>query len=165
MSSTRDAILKFSARQVKKTQRKKRNNSPEKEIVKQVLDWLNKNGFHAFVVESKAVFSQSAGTYLQGQTTPGVSDVLGTCPAQTSGRAMYCEVKAAQRRSTAKPHQIEFLTQTISRGGFGLVTDSVEHLERLYLAWVSSNYDKQILLDDLPRKVLRRSDQNSDLGF
>lgn len=133
--SARDALLNYSKKQIK-TKRTKRNSSPEKEVEKEVMHWLRTHGFSCHVVESKAVYSPSAGGYKSGQTIPGFSDVVGCDP---NGMAVFIELKAKGRNSTLKEHQYLFLKNKIEHGAFAVCVDSVMLLERVYQNWCLAN--------------------------
>lgn len=147
--STRNAILNYASRQANKIEREskpaRKNAKPEKQTEKQVMSWLKSHGFFCHVVEAKAVYNPKAGRYLTGQTVSGMPDVVGVCP---QGRAVFIELKAKGKRSTVSKKQYDFLKQVISRGGFGIVCDSVEFLE---YAW--EGYNKGFNLERiLPNK-------------
>lgn len=117
------------------------------------MKWLDQNGFSCHVVESKAVYSHSAGRYLGGQTSVGFSDIVGVTP---NGIAAFIEVKAPGRLSTAKPHQIAFLLSKAKLGAFAVVVDSVDLLERVYQEFehrrkMSPDLGKNLLLRRLAR--------------
>jgi len=139
---------------------KRRNRKPEKQVEKVVMSWLRQHGFSCHVVESKAIFSPSRGSYLRGQTVPGFSDIAGCC---SSGYGCFIELKAPGKRSTVSDAQLAFLTEKIKRGAFAVVTDSTEHLELAYMAWFDLREDNirlgcEFLMDDLPKKRQRDND-------
>lgn len=162
--STQAALEKYLRKQIKKP-RSNKNKSPEKLVVKQLLQWLGSNGFLAYVVESKATYSQTTGAYTNQQAMSGMSDIIGVTP---DGFALFVEAKARGRRSTLKSHQEKFLTDCISHHAFACCVDSVDLLSKIYSEWLASNKDASVLLKHLPtKKVSHRKDQNPnpDLGF
>lgn len=130
--STKKVLEKYFNKQARKNDplRKKRKYSrPEKQVEKEVMAWLKDHDFSCHVVEAKAVYSPSAGIYLNSQAEPGMSDVIGCTP---DGRGCFIELKARDRRSALKDHQRRFLLSKISRGAFACVVDSVEYLEKCW---------------------------------
>ena len=107
---------------------------PEKQVEKSVLEWCARSGFDISVVESKAVYSRSAGRYLRGQTEAGFSDLVGVT---STGRACFIELKAEGKRSTLKPHQYDFLLRKIKLGAFACCVDSVELIDSIYTRWLN----------------------------
>lgn len=154
--SVKDAIDKYSKRfaNVKKT-KKTKNQSPEKAVEKEVVEYLRGAGFDISVVESKAVFSRGAGRYLRGQTEPGFSDLAGVTPC--NGIACFIELKAVGKRQNLSRAQCDFLTRKIRLGAFACSTDSVFHIAETYRVWVmllkqNSEEAKEFLLKLLPTK-------------
>lgn len=146
------AIERYELRQTKTSEPKRHNQKPEKEVEKSVLEYMKSLGCKLTVVESKAVFSQSSGRYLSGQTIAGFPDIVGL---NSQGLFLGLELKALGRRSTLKNHQRLFLTQIIHSNGFACVTDSVSHLSSLYSKFLlETNLEKRqaLLLQDLPYK-------------
>lgn len=130
----------------------KRNSKPEKILEKEILHFLRLNGFDVDVVESKAVFSQKLGRYLNSQTTVGMSDLIGN---DKNGHACFIELKAKGRRSTLSQRQKLFLMKKIDSNAFACVVDSVEMLSQIYQDWkhykASTDYEaRQFLLNMLP---------------
>lgn len=162
--STKKALERYFSRQlvpVQKSQARKHNSAPEKEVQKQIHAWLLQQNFFAFRVEAKAVFSQAAGRYLQGQTVTGCADELAVCP---NGRFVAVEVKAPGKRSTLRPDQRTFLLNVIARNGFACVSDSVSHVSNLWTKYNSSQdaLKKSVLLNDLPKEKPDLMDRDLD---
>lgn len=137
-----------------KRSRSKRNQKPEQITVRECMDWFNDLGFSMSVVESKAVFSASAGRYLSGQTVAGFTDSAGCTPY---GMGCFVEFKARGKRSTLRPAQREFIKAKIFKGCFACVVDSKDRLHEVYFKWLElSRKDKETaiayLLSDLPKK-------------
>ena len=114
----------------KRAPREKPNGRPEKEVEKACTRWLRTNGFSVNVVESKAVYSASAGRYLSGQTDQGFSDCVGVHGA--TGIAVFIEFKAPGRTSTLRPAQKHFLRDKIKFNAFACVVDSSEKLASIW---------------------------------
>ena len=150
--SVKDALYAYSEKQLKKNKPKRRKNKkPEREVERQVMAWLNKNGFSCHVVESKAVYSPSAGRYVRGQAVSGFTDIVG---CDKNGTAVFIELKAPGRKSTIKEHQRAFITEKIRHNCFALCTDSVNFLSSSYENWIKiSHLNKQVFLYSLlPKK-------------
>lgn len=147
------------AKQLKKEQGPQRKNeAPEKEVEKQVLEYLRDQGWFLNVVESKATFNPKLQRYISGQAKSGFPDVIGCTPM---GKVVALELKAQGRRSTLRDEQREFLLEVISRGGFAAVVDSVDRLKYVIQKY-KDNQVPTTLLDLLP--AVRQSAQ-SDLIF
>ena len=162
--SVKKALEKYSRkamgvkREKKDKPKKVSGRAPEKQVEQEILQWCKKRGFDVSVVESKAVYSRSAGRYLRGQTEAGFSDLVGV---DANGRAVFIELKAVGKRKTLKPHQYDFLLRKIRLGAFACCTDSVHHINELYSIFnnLLNNCDntelaKQHLADDLPKNKL-----------
>ena len=157
--SAKLALDRYSRRQMRKKPREKKqkNESPEKEVEKEVIEFLEKSGFDISIVESKAVFSQSAGRYLRGQTEAGFSDIAGVCP---DGIGCFIELKAKGKKRTIRPAQVDFLTRKIRKNAFGCCVDSVSDIADIYNNWLnlratSINDAQKYLLDILPKSSLQ----------
>lgn len=101
------------------------------------MDWLRANEFSVNVVESKAVYNQSAGRYIRGQTDQGFSDAVG---CHNTGLGVFIEFKAPGRLSTLRPAQKAFLREKIDFGAFVAVVDSAERLSEI---WESFKKERQ----------------------
>lgn len=120
----------------------KPNARPEKEVEKEVTDWLNQNGFFCHVVESKAVYSKGAGRYLKGQTVSGMPDVIGVCP--DFGIGAFVELKAKGRLSNLSSNQKHMLRSFIEHDAFAVCVDSSSLLETYYKTFIT-------LINDRPK--------------
>lgn len=145
----KQAINKYLNKIDKKSKPSRKNKKPEKELESKVQAWCKSKGFQTWVVESKAVFSQSAGRYLTGQTDKGFSDIVGL---NCDGLFVAIELKAPGRLSTLRSGQRVFLQEVITPGGFGIVTDSVDRLERIYQDFLKLPLElrRLFLLSQLP---------------
>lgn len=130
---------------------KRTNKAPEKIIQKEIHLWLKAQGFYAFRVEAKAVYSHELGRYNQGQTIAGCPDELAV---SCTGQFLAVEVKAPGKRSTLREAQREFLFEVISRNGFAACSDSVSHLSYLWSRYNSCDpaLKKALLLADIPKE-------------
>lgn len=163
MSSVKNALLKYHEKQLQKNNSKRRKNKkPEKQTEKECLDWMREHGFSVHIVESKAVYSTSAGRYLKGQTVSGFIDCCGCDP---NGFGVFVEFKARGRRSTLRDSQREFLKEKILKSAFGCVIDRAEQLAEIYRQWCRlkrHGRDESIayLLEQIPKKkpVLNNND-------
>jgi hypothetical protein len=130
----RQAVEKHHAKQLREP-RKKPNGKPEKEVEKACMAWLRANGFSCSVVESKAVYSEASGRYMNGQTDAGFADCVGV---HDSGTAVFIEFKAKGRLSTLRPAQKAFLREKIRFNAFAIVVDSAEMLAETWRAFVTA---------------------------
>lgn len=126
----------------------RKNEKPEQEVRKQVLPHIRAKGWFVFVADSTAIYSQNAGRFLGSQIQVGCADVLGLTD---SGQFLALELKAPGRLSSLRPAQLEFLVNVISRGGLGLVADSVARLEMI-LQTYKSDPRPETLMGFLPKK-------------
>ena len=166
--SVYDAIMKYNERQTfpKESGPKRKNEKPEKEVEKDVLDWSKKNNCFLHVVESKAVYSVSAGRYLAGQAEDGYPDLSGN---NTDGHSMWVELKAKGKRSNLSVNQYEYLCSKIDQNCFAVVVDSSDILNEFYYSWKNSKNRQAYLKSVLPipseiRKQNSRPDPHG-LGF
>lgn len=153
--SVEDAVLNFSRKQLKsETKSNKKNKSPEKDVEKECMNWFNTNGFSMNVVESKAVFNQSAGRYLTGQTITGFLDSAGCTP---SGYGCFVEFKAKKKLSTLRQRQRIFMREKILKGCFSCVVDGAELLQENYQAWNVLGKEDRVgyLLSIIPKQRLK----------
>lgn len=129
------------------------NEHPEKDVVKEILQWCELNGWSVGVINSSAVYSEKENRYLTTQAAPGTPDILGC-----TSLGVYCglEIKAPGKRATMSDDQMLFLIEKIERGAFGGVFDSVDLLESTYLEWLDSSNKKAFLLRSLPRLTLKK---------
>ena len=133
--SARDALNKYLTRQLPKERKPKRSNArPEFEVKKLVMRWLEQSGFSCDAVESKAVYSHAAGSYVRGQAVAGFSDIVGVC--NFGGAACYIELKAPGKRSSLKEHQRDFLVHKLHLYAFAVCIDSVDDLADIYSRWI-----------------------------
>ena len=151
--SVKDALLKYNARQLRKGSRssKRRNQKPEYEVVKSLLDWTVRQGWSIHKVESKAVYSASAGRYLRGPAVEGFSDLVGN---DSQGRAIFIEAKAPGKKATLRPAQAVFLKEKIRTNSFAICVDSVELLNTAYVFWNALDMVKRqkYLMSMIPKK-------------
>lgn len=106
-----------------------KSKKPEKLVEAEVMTWLNLNGFSCNIVESKGVYSHAAGRYLQGQTDPGMSDIVGN---DSIGRACFIELKAKGKRRNVSMAQYTLLSKKIDTFCFAVVVDSASLLSMYY---------------------------------
>jgi hypothetical protein len=161
-----DLLIRSIERQQPKEKRSRsQNKKPEEEVEKQVLQWAKMQRIYLHIVESKAVFSQGAGSYLRGQTEPGFPDLVGN---DSNGRVLYVELKAFGRRANLSELQYEFLKNKISQGCFAVCVDSSEILNDFYYSWSNSKNPQAYLLSVLPVPSCvskREKDADPEWGF
>jgi hypothetical protein len=145
--STIKALESYLDRQSRVSKPTRKNQSPERDFSKEIVPYLRGLGFQVIQVESKAVFSQAAGRYMNSQAKPGTSDILACSPF---GQFCAIELKAAGKARTLKEHQRDFLVETISRGGFAACVDSIECFASLWSSW-SNSPNKEMLVAALPK--------------
>lgn len=144
----KEAILKWSQKQLPKDKRK--NNSPEKDFVKDLKKHLERRGFSMDVVESKATYNPKTGAYTSSAIRSGFSDMVGN---DSDGRAIYIEAKARGKLNTTKNHQLDFLEEKIISGAFACVADSIEGFDFIYdtfLGLKSRKAREDFLISKLP---------------
>lgn len=150
-----NAIKRHQERQSKvQSGPKRKNNKPEKMLEFEVSQWLKKNDFAFNVVESKAVYSHSAGRYLKGQTDSGFADIVGL---DKNGNFIAIELKAPGRLSTLREKQREYLNGIINKNGFAVVIDNVKSLEEYYGHWIKEK-NQDYLRSLLPKE--KRADDS-----
>lgn len=140
-----------------------KNDKPEKAFVKQILFYLRSKGWSLDVVDSTAVYSKEAGRYLNSMARVGISDIVGNMP---NGRSVYIEAKAPGRRRTIRPDQLEFLIGKIKTNAFAVVSDSIEHFDKIYNEWaaIAGAIERQeCLLKDLPALAKKWVDSEDPL--
>ena len=166
--SAKSALLNYHARiwtseKRSQSRRGKKNDKPEKVLEKSVLSWALLNGLNLHVIESKAVYSASAGRYLRGQAEAGLPDLIGNI----QGLSAWIELKAKGRRGTLKEHQRLFLIRKIEQGCFACCIDSVDQLAELFESYFNTHVSDrvQLLLDHLPKKRRLDSNDHSEVPF
>ncbi len=108
------------------------NQSPERDLQKEVINWLNSLGFSVDNVESKAQFSETMQRYISQPNAPGLPDIIGNDP---NGHSVYIEMKAPGKRSTLREKQRIFLNKKIDSNAFAIVVDSKEDIWKWYGHW------------------------------
>ncbi len=169
--SAASALNRFYQRQAREVSRrpKRRNKKPEADLEKVLVPLFSELGLAMHKIESKAVYSASAGRYITGQAEAGMSDYIGNTKY---GTAAFIEVKAPGKRATLKVHQREFLLSKILSGCFAVCIDSTTSLVEIYNLWntrmrMEPMLARNILIMSLPKEPKERKDdsENSDLGF
>ena len=153
-----DALLKHHQKQLPKENKKTRKNGkPEQITVRECMHWFNDHGFSMNIVESKAVYSASAGRYLRGQVAAGFLDSAGCTPL---GIGCFVEFKAKGKRTTLRDAQREFIRDKVLKGCFSCVVDSQQNLENIYTQWINLDREGGIayLLSILPSNKKRPTD-------
>lgn len=150
--STKMALENYLKKQIQQTKTiKPKNKKPEKELEKQMLPFLKSLGIFAWVVDSSAVYSASAGRYLYSQADVGCPDIIGV---NHLGLFVAIELKSPGRRSSLKEHQRDFLTRLIQHNSFACCSDSVSHFSSLYSSWLTTPLENRqaMLMQDLPKQ-------------
>lgn len=114
-------------------QRRKRNSSPEKIVQNQILFELFRLGIFAWVIDSKARFSEKIGRYKRSEIPVGHPDIIGV---DKNGRFIAVECKAPGKLSNTTQFQESFLKRIRDNGGFAIVADSPEAVRAQYQEWV-----------------------------
>ena len=147
-----EAVYAYCRNQLPKE--KRTNKKPEEEVCKDLAKFFVERGFFINRYESKAkqITDNSGNTrYRSSGLSFGTPDFLGCSP---SGAFVACEVKAPGCRvaSRLSKEQREFLISVIRRGGFGICTDSVDHFQKTYTAWMCRDKTdgEALLMCDLP---------------
>lgn len=131
-SRVEKAMNAYLTKDLRRGKRRGKNKTPEKDLQREIMKWLDDNKFSCHVVESKAVYSVAAGQYVRGQTVAGMPDIVG---CDLIGTGVFIELKAKGRRGTLKEHQRQFLEEKIAKGAFAICCDSVEYLDENYRKW------------------------------
>lgn len=127
----------------------RKNQSPERDLQKEVIKWMNSSGFDVDNIESKAHYSLSAGSYVSQHQKPGIPDIVGN---DFLGHAVYIELKAPGRRASLRENQRDFLVRKINTNCFAIVADSISHIKNVYNLWITSDEKKEYLLSLLPNE-------------
>jgi hypothetical protein len=146
----------------------KKNKSPEKDLVKELLDVALDLGLSLDVVESKATFSQATGRYTGSAMKAGIPDIIG---CDSDGISVWIEAKAPGRLSTLRDNQRAFLETKIRYNAFAVVVDCPDKLREFYRTY------KKIGPGDKAQAYLRgllpvtrsrnyqKNQSSEDLGF
>lgn len=153
---TQKAIERYIQKQTPSKKPRRKNGSPEKLVEKEVLAWCKQQGWSCDVVESKAVYSVRAQSFLRGQARPGFADIVGSTD---EGLSVHLELKAPGRVSTVRMSQFEYLSEKIEKNCFAAVVDSAKRLESIYLEFRQSNNRKHLLRSYLPTPKEMRDDK------
>ncbi len=145
---------------------KRKNKNPEKLVERDVLLWCKKNDISVDVIEAKAKFNTTTGAYTGRAASHGLSDLIGN---NIQGMAVFIELKALGRRVGSALHerQRKFLTNKIQTNCFAVVTDAVDHLEKVYRHWLSlptSEERIKYLLSELPQHNPRQLNLDQSPG-
>lgn len=129
---------------------------PEAWVEQAVLAWCFQNRWSVDVVDSKMIRGPK-GKMIENPGLPvGISDLLGNTDL---GIAAFVELKKSNFRHVCRLSQRQFLERKIQSNAFGIVTDSVTHLEETYHKWISLretsfNEAQSFLISELPKKVI-----------
>ncbi len=151
----KSAVEKYLTKNDPALQKPKRtNNSPERDLQKEAIKWLNSSGFSVNSIESKAQFSEATGRYTAQTNIDGLPDIIGN---DTAGRAIYIEMKAPGRKNTLRDNQRKFLIQKINTNCFAIVADSIEYIKKTYAAYCDMPFipmgnRMEFLLSELPKE-------------
>lgn len=117
-------------------QRKVRKNSrPEKSVQNQILFELLTLGIFAWVIDSKARYSEKLKRYMRTEIPTGHPDIIGV---DSNGYFIAVECKAPGKLSNVSSYQQDFLQRIRDKGGFAIVADSPELVRSSYLEWVKA---------------------------
>lgn len=106
------------------------SKKPEKQVVRDILQWSYLSGMWLHVIESRATYSEKLKRYNRSGNAPaGYSDLSGI---GANDEPVFIEVKAAGKLSTLKIHQRLFLVNAIERGAFAVCADSANLVDALY---------------------------------
>jgi hypothetical protein len=145
--SVRNAINNHYKRNEIKPARRK-NKTPEKDVVREVMEWAGRHEVDLTIVDSRAVFNPITGLYTSRCTSEVFPDLCGNYHSL----AVFIEVKARGRRSTASDQQKQFLARKILQGCYAVVADCPEYIEETIAQFMAmSPFDrKDFLLAELP---------------
>lgn len=137
---------------------RKKNKSPEKKQVVELISFCKANRIYIHRIESKGKWSATAGTYVKGETESGYPDLSGNT---YFGVAFYLEAKAIGKRTNLSHAQYIFLEKKIKQGCFATVADTKDKLSLIYNGWLmlykKGNMEKaqKFLLEMLPKKKFK----------
>lgn len=179
MDGTKKALDRYFGREAKKAAREmsgasRKNKSPEKTVVKNILKTLRSAGFCLDVVEASNYDRIKQAVVHDIKVAAGYSDISGN---DKLGFAVYIEAKAPGKRSSLRELQRMFLERKIKSGAFACVSDSDVHVVELYSKWIRlklaaselsvlkpmnmKTYDRKnpadLLLEDLPKVRRKRN--------
>lgn len=152
------ACEKYAKKDLPKPKRKEKNKSPERDLQKIIIKWLNEElGWDVQNVDSSASYSLSAGRYIsQKHAKTGTPDIVGN---DKEGRAIFIELKAPGRRLKVRLNQRDFLVKKIHSNCFAIVADSKEYISNTYNQWLTHQNKKEFLLNALPPEKLTDDDE------
>ena len=103
--------------------------TPEREVVKACLEYLELRGVYAYRQNTGAAeYADNTGRRrFVRYGKPGISDIIGVLPG---GRFIAVECKAPGGRLSE--HQTEFLKDIERMGGLAVIARSVEDLEKIF---------------------------------
>lgn len=142
-----------------------RTSGPEKIVEAEIRSWGARNGFDLTVVDTSAVWNPQAGRYISRQASESLPDLIGN----HGPLSVWIELKAPGSRSAINSrknlHQREFLIRKIKQGCFAVVTDSVSHIEDVWLRFRRAElFDKAaVLINDLPVTRITRLSSPRDI--
>jgi len=159
----RAAMARHHERQLKaEGEPKRKNKAPEKEVERECLEWMRRQGWSVNVFEAKATWDKR-GFYRGQAMKEGTPDCIG---CDSFGTFVAVEFKAPGRLSTLRPLQRKYLVEKIERGAFAAVVDSASRLQDCYELWrdcVKNGANSvELLLGLLPFK---KSEDDLELDF
>ena len=92
----------------------------EKDIQKQVIDFLRIKGFLVVKFPSVGIYKQKTNSYIP-QSRKGISDLLACSP---KGRFMAIEIKYGKNK--ASKEQQDFIEEVNDKNGYGFIAYSVD---------------------------------------
>ena len=157
--SIQQAIEKYISKNTPKVGPKRKNDKPEKEVERLVLEWMRGIGWSIEVIESKSTYSKAAGRWIGQSVKQGFSDIVGTT---SSGVAVYVELKAPGKRHTLRANQRTFLLEKIDSRAFVCVTDSVKFISDVYATWAGLDIESRVrfLREMMPVERKRKNDDS-----
>lgn len=119
--------------------RARKNSRPEKSVQNQILFELLTLGIFAWVIDSKARYSENLKRYMKTEIPVGHPDIIGVDP---NGYFIAVECKAPGKLSNVSPYQQDFLQRIRDKGGFAIVADSPGLVRSSYLQWAKERISK-----------------------
>ena len=156
--SIENALLRNHQRQLKRdSPTRKKRQTPEQDVVKQLLSIMRTYHWDVDVIESKGGYRNDFGVV---PVKPGYSDISGN---DNYGLAVYVEAKAPKCRSTIRHNQMLFLVRKIRSNAFAVVVDSAELLMEFYTTFIGlkgSIERQKYLIECLPKKHIWNRDHD-----
>ena len=118
--------IRGSYKDYEKTIKSKREGKmKEKDIQRQILEFLNYHGIFAFKVHNTGIPDTNSSTGYRRVQLPGISDIIGL--SKKNGKFIAIEVKVSGNKPTFE--QLNFIKMVTEHNGIAFVCHNLEELE------------------------------------